>query len=102
VTTFTSVKRRTILVPAALIIIVTVLSQSTVTAPVSAAGTYSIDWYTVDDGGAMGSTGGTYSIGGTIGQSDAGAQSGGTYTLSGGFWTVEVFGYRVNLPLITR
>jgi hypothetical protein len=46
---------------------------------------YSIDWSTIDGGGAT-STGGVYSVSGTIGQPDAGTMSGGTYTLSGGFW----------------
>ncbi len=46
---------------------------------------YSIDWSTIDGGGGT-STGGVYSVIGTIGQPDAGTMSGGTYTLSGGFW----------------
>src|SRR5512142_1014980 len=48
---------------------------------------YSIDWSTVDGGGGT-STGGVYSVSGTIGQPDAGTMSGGTYTLSGGFWGI--------------
>jgi hypothetical protein len=67
----------------------------------SAAPGYTIDWYTIDGGGAQNLTGGTYSLSGTIGQSDAGSQSGGTYALNGGFW-VDVFGYRLYLPLIQR
>jgi hypothetical protein len=51
------------------------------------AADYSIDWYTVDGGGGT-STGGVYSLSGTIGQPDAGAMSGGNYTLVGGFWGV--------------
>lgn len=62
---------------------------------------YEISWYTVDSGGAMNLTEGTYTISGTIGQFDAGKQSGGTYTLNGGFW-VELFGFRVYLPLILK
>jgi hypothetical protein len=46
---------------------------------------YAIDWSTIDGGGGT-STGGVYSVSGTIGQPDAGTMSGGTYTLSGGFW----------------
>ena len=49
--------------------------------------TYSIDWYTIDGGGGT-STGGVYSVSGTIGQPDAGRMSGGTYTLDGGFWGI--------------
>jgi hypothetical protein len=48
---------------------------------------YSIDWYTIDGGGGT-STGGVYSISGTIGQPDAGRLSGGIYTLEGGFWNI--------------
>jgi hypothetical protein len=50
---------------------------------------YSIDWYTIDGGGGT-STGGVYSVTGTIGQPDAGAlMSGGNYTLQGGFWAIQ-------------
>jgi len=54
----------------------------------AAAGTpsYDLSWHTVDGGGGMWSTGGTYELGGTIGQPDAGALAGGDYTLAGGFW----------------
>jgi hypothetical protein len=51
----------------------------------ASAQNYTIDWSTVDGGGGT-STGGVYSVSGTIGQPDAGTMSGGTYTLSGGFW----------------
>ena len=46
---------------------------------------YAIDWYTIDGGGGT-SSGGNYTLSGTIGQPDAGTLSGGTYTLQGGFW----------------
>src|SRR5664279_1097539 len=53
---------------------------------------YSIDWYEIAGGGGT-STGGTYAVSGTIGQSDAGgAMSGGPvtgtnyYSVNGGFW----------------
>ena len=51
------------------------------------AQSYSIDWYSVDGGGGT-STGGVFSITGTIGQPDAGHMSGGNYTLDGGFWGI--------------
>ena len=47
---------------------------------------YTIDWYTIDGGGILNITGGTYSMSGTIGQPDAGALNGTGYTLNGGFW----------------
>lgn len=49
---------------------------------------YDIDWYTVDGGGEMRSTGGNFELSGTIGQPDAGLMAGEPYTLSGGFWAV--------------
>ena len=49
---------------------------------------YSIDWYKVAGGGGT-STGGTYSVAGTIGQPDAsGAMTGGSYSVTGGFWSL--------------
>jgi hypothetical protein len=41
--------------------------------------------FTIDGGGGR-SSGGTFSLGGTIGQPDAGLLSGSSFTLSGGFW----------------
>lgn len=49
--------------------------------------TFSIDWYTIDGGGGQ-SSGGGFTLTGTIGQPDAvfGGASGGTYGFVGGFW----------------
>lgn len=47
---------------------------------------FDLSWYTIDGGGATFSSGGVFSVGGSIGQPDAGVMSGGAYTLSGGFW----------------
>ena len=46
---------------------------------------YSIDWATIDGGGGT-STGGVYSVSGTIGQPDTGKMIGGNFTIDGGFW----------------
>jgi len=46
---------------------------------------YAIDWFTIDGGGGT-STGGVYSVSGTVGQSDAGRMTGASYALDGGFW----------------
>jgi hypothetical protein len=52
------------------------------------AQSYSIDWYKVAGGGGT-STGGIYSVSGTIGQHDAGGpMTGGNYSLTGGFWAL--------------
>lgn len=54
------------------------------------AQSYSVDWHTIDGGGATFSTGGTFQLGGTIGQPDASSFAtpitGGNFTLVGGFW----------------
>src|SRR4051794_35774860 len=56
--------------------------------PLLAGATSGMDlsWNTVDGGGGTYSSGGTFSLGGTIGQPDAGAMSGGTFGVQGGFW----------------
>ena len=55
---------------------------------------YNIDWYKISGGGGT-STGGVYSISGTIGQPDAsGSMTGGNYSLTGGFWAL----YAVQTP----
>src|SRR5215475_5798018 len=61
---------------------------------------YSIDWFTVDGGGGT-STGGVYSLSGTIGQPDAGTMSGGNYTIQGGFWSVIAAIQTEGAPLLT-
>jgi hypothetical protein len=49
---------------------------------------YSVSWYKVAGGGGT-STGGVYSVSGTIGQPDAGrAMSGGNFSVNGGFWAI--------------
>jgi hypothetical protein len=57
------------------------------------AGVDAIDWHSVDAGGHTFSTGGNFSLGGTIGQHDAGPTSGqmigGNFQLTGGFWVVS-------------
>ncbi len=65
-------------------------------------GGYDLTWNTIDGGGATFSTGGGYSLGGTVGQPDAGTLSGGPYTLAGGFWGGGAAQYRVYLPLVLR
>jgi len=58
----------------------------------SHAQSYSINWYKVAGGGgvSVGTNGASvYSVSGTIGQQDASsAMTGGTYSLTGGFWSL--------------
>jgi len=60
---------------------------------------YSIDWFTIAGGGGT-STGGVYSVNGTIGQADAGHMSGGNYTLDGGFWSIVAAVQTPGAPLL--
>jgi hypothetical protein len=49
---------------------------------------YSINWYKVSGGGGT-STNSQYSLSGTIGQQDASAAlTGGSFSLTGGFWSI--------------
>jgi hypothetical protein len=69
------------------------LALAALITPVQAQ-TYSIPWYNVSGGGGT-STGGVYSVSGTIGQPAAGGPlSGGNYSLTGGFWSL----YAVQTP----
>jgi hypothetical protein len=51
--------------------------------------TYAVSWTTVDTGGAMGNAGGTFVLGSTAGQHDAGGPvPGAPYVLAPGFWGI--------------
>jgi hypothetical protein len=66
---------------------------------------FDLSWSTVDGGGGTFSTGGDYSLGGTVGQPDAGVLSGGDYTMSGGFWSGVAQAsaqHLISLPLVIR
>lgn len=71
-------------------------------AAAQSGGGYDLSWNTLDGGGHTWSTGGSYSLGGTIGQPDAGVLSGGSYTLAGGFWCGAAVHYGIYLPLVMR
>jgi hypothetical protein len=65
------------------------------------AQTYSIDWHTIDGGGGT-STGGVYSVSGTIGEPDAGGPlTNGQYTVTGGFWALPQAVQVVGAPTLT-
>jgi hypothetical protein len=66
----------------------------------ASAQTYSIDWFTIDGGGGT-STGGVYAVNGTIGQLDAGAMSGGNFSLTGGFWSLSSVIQTPGAPLLS-
>ena len=64
------------------------------------AQSYSIDWSTIDGSGGT-STGGVYSVSGTIGQPDAGKMSGGNYSVDGGFWGIIAAVQTPGAPTLT-
>jgi hypothetical protein len=66
---------------------------------------YTMNWWTVDGGGGAFSTGSGYSLGGTVGQPDAGLLGNGGYTLAGGFWcggALATTAYTIYLPIVLR
>src|SRR5687767_2565664 len=64
------------------------------------AQSYSVDWYKIAGGGGT-SSGGNFTLSGTIGQHDAGRMSGGNYTLEGGFMAGIVLVQVPGSPLLT-
>ena len=68
---------------------------------VPAVAQYSIDWYTIDGGGGT-STGGVYSVSGTIGQPDPGpTMTNGQYSVTGGFWALPQAVQTEGAPTLT-
>ncbi len=95
-------KRKMILIALIVVTLGAVLSLSDAPTSAKPADAYTIDWYAMDNGGAMSTSNGAYALSGTIGDAEAGAPSGGTYKLSGGFWSLIDSLRRLFLPLITR
>ena len=91
--------RMTLILALAVLVALVVQAQTNAAAPLLNG--YELPWSTADGGGAMFSAGGDYSLGGTIGQPDAGAMSASGYTLLGGFWS-EAASYKVYLPIVLR
>jgi len=73
-----------------------------ITALQTEAQSFSIDWFTIDGGGGA-STGGVYSVSGTIGQADANPQPliGGSFSVVGGFWSLFSVVQTPGAPLLT-
>jgi len=67
----------------------------------SAHAQYAINWHTIDGGGGT-STGGVYSVSGTIGQPDAGGpMTNGQYSVMGGFWALPMAIQATGAPTLT-
>ena len=85
------------------LILACVLLAATGVALAQSGGDYDLGWSSIDGGGVTFAEGGSYRLGGTIGQPDAGVLEGGSFTLSGGFWGGWPFlGYRTYLPVVLR
>jgi hypothetical protein len=69
---------------------ISLMALSAIVTYAQAGGGFDLSWSTIDGGGATFSTGGSFSLGGTVGQFDAGTSSGGAFTLNGGFWDGSV------------
>lgn len=69
-------------------------------APALSQAQYSIDWFSIDGGGGT-SSGGSYSLTGTIGQADAGKSTGGSYELTGGFMSIVTAIQTPGAPVLT-
>ena len=83
-------KTLTFLVPLALLL----ASPFTAKAP-----PYEITWFAIAGGGGT-SSGGSYTLSGTIGQSAAGQLTGGSYVLEGGFWAGAFAVQQVGSPTL--
>lgn len=78
-----------IVVAPALILTITLLAT-----PAGAGAPWEIDWWTIDSGGEIFTSGGRWSLSGTVGQWDAvpAGASGGSWEVTAGFWAVSVDG----------
>ncbi len=86
------------------LILLLILALPTVALAQSGGG-FDLSWNTVDGGGSTFLTGGSYTLSGTVGQPDAGAMSGGAFSLQGGFWagaTAPISLFYLYLPILVR
>jgi hypothetical protein len=82
----TNLKTKSLMIPFRLFVASMLLLQMP---RLASAQQYEIQWFKIAGGGGMQSTGGVYSISGTIGQHDAGGPAtNGLYSLTSGFWSL--------------
>lgn len=78
-------------------------AASNVANAATASEPFAIDWYSIDSGGqSSGAVAGRYTLGGSLGQHDAGVHEGGQYTLEGGFWAGISPVFLGELPYVQR
>ena len=83
-----------------LLLVVTVGMGTAVYADISAG--YTLSKSVVAGGGHQDSTGGGYSLSGTVAETAVDTISGGSYTLNSGFWSSGNTSYGIYLPMILR
>jgi hypothetical protein len=97
-----TMKKRDRFLISALLALASILAVTLPGALAQTGGGYDLTWNTMDGGGVIESTGGSFSLSGTIAQPEVGAiLDGGAYSLIGGFWT-GVPPYYTYLPLIKK
>ncbi len=84
----------------ALVLAAALLVPATI-ALAQSGGNFDLSWNTVDGGGGAAGAA-PYTLSGTVGQPDAGAMSGGDYTVVGGFWGGAAIRYSLYLPVVVR
>ena len=87
---------------AAVLAVPLVLALAAAAAVLAQAPAFDLSWSRVAGGGVTVSTGGTYELGGTAGQAEAGAMTGGTFSLTGGFWGGITGQTQIYVPLAIK
>ncbi len=95
-------KCKALLIMAAIAVASLALMDLTGPAHAQLGGGYELTWSSIDGGGYMFSAGDGYSLGGAIGQPDAGRMTGSGYALAGGFWSGVASAYNIYLPVVLR
>ena len=90
-------KRQRLMITLAILIVILIAFGATTV--LAQSGGYSLDWFSIDNGGGQ-AIGGDYALNGVIGRADAGLLNGGAYTLNGGF--LQTADYQVYLPIVLR
>jgi hypothetical protein len=79
------------------VVALTIAAVSILTPASPSRATDSANWKTLAGGGGPSSSGGAYTLGGTIGQPVAGSLAGGRYTLGEGYWVAIGGAYLVGV-----
>ena len=86
----------------ALLIFVCLLGAALSKAQAQSGDGYDLSWNTLDSGGPVAASDGSYRLSGNFGQPDASASlNGDGYSLVGGFWS-GIPAYRLSLPAIFK